>query len=200
MVSKIDTIDRGITEECSGPSSNIAFTRHLSRAIGRLSYSDQAHSTPGAHTSLHLDGGLMSVSRPPSPSRIQVDGKRGRPRTQPLNLFALPPEPETVELVQRYFADTGLLFPYIHEETFLDTYEAMKRSNFTKVRRTWLGLLNMVLAFATSTTVSNTINAQQRAEMSDVYYQRALGLCDKHIWRGTSIELGKSELAGILRC
>ncbi|KAF2801274.1 uncharacterized protein BDZ99DRAFT_456469 [Mytilinidion resinicola] len=167
-----------------GPSSNIAFTRHLSRAVARLSSTDHTYPTPGTH-----DGGLMRVSRPPSPSRTQDGRSRGHSRWQTLNLFALPPEDETLDLVQRYFSNTGLLFPYVHEETFLETYGAMKRTNFTKVRKTWLGLLNMVLALATSTTVSNATTAEQRAEMSDVYYQRALGLCDKHVWRGASIEL-----------
>jgi len=49
----------------------------------------------------------------------------------------------------------------------------------------------MVLAFATSTTVSDDLSAEKRAEISDVYYQRALGLCDKQIFRGTSVELGE---------
>jgi len=135
----------------------------------------------------------MRVSRPPSPSRTQLSqfGKsRLESRTQTPHLFALPPEDETLRLVRLYFSNTGLLFPYLHEETFLDTYEAMKRTSYTKVRKTWLGLLNMVLALATSTSVANTLSAEQRAEMSDVYYQRALGLCEKHIWQGASIELG----------
>ncbi|KAF2501403.1 hypothetical protein BU16DRAFT_450555 [Lophium mytilinum] len=172
-----------------GPSSNIAFTRHLSRAVARLSYTDHTYPTPGTHVSLHLDGGLMRVSRPPSPARTQDSMRLRHLRVQPLNLFALPPEDETLDLVHRYFSNTGLLFPYVHEETFLETYRAMKRTDFTKVRKTWLGLLNMVLAFAISTTVSNGTCAEQRAEMSDVYYRRALGLCDKHVWRGASIEL-----------
>lgn len=164
----------------TGPSSNIAFTRHLTRAVARLSHSG---SSPGIH---HLDGGLMRVSRPPSPQF----GRRDQSRAQTVNLFALPPEDEKIRLIQSYFSNTGLLFPYVHEETFLETYEAMKRTNFTKVRKTWLGLLNMVLAFATSTTVCDTLSSEQRAELSDVYYQRALGLCEKHIWRGASVELG----------
>lgn len=95
-----------------------------------------------------------------------------------------------MDLIKQYFSDTGLLFPYLHEETFLDTYAEMKRTNFTKVRRTSLGLLNMVMALATSTTVGNDMSAEQRAEVSNVYYQRAVSLCDKQILRGTSLEIG----------
>jgi hypothetical protein len=136
----------------------------------------------------------MSVSRPPSPSRpsASIYGTQGPPRKHQVNIYALPPEEETLDLVRRYFSDTGLLFPYLHEESFLEIYQTMKRTNFTKIRKTWLGLLNMVLAFATSTTVSCDLSAEKRVEISDVYYQRALGLCDKQIWRGTSVELGEN--------
>jgi hypothetical protein len=195
-VSSNDLVDGGrATNHVLGPSSNIAFTRQISQAMARLSHLDESQATPGTQESLQLNGGLLRVSRPPSPSRpVNKAGARiGQGKMQRLNFFALPPESDTLELVQRYFSNTGLLFPYMHEGTFLETYEAMKKTNFTKVRKTWLALLNMVLAFAISTTVSSDMSAEQRAEMSDVYYQRAAGLCDKQIWRGTSIELRKSS-------
>jgi hypothetical protein len=176
-----------------GPSSNIAFTRHISRAVGRLSRVDHQYATPRTNESLQLDGGLMSVSRPPSPSRPEgsARGTQRTPRKQQVSIYALPPEEETLDLIQRYFSNTGLFFPYLHEESFMETYQNLRRTNFTKTRKTWLGLLNMVLAFATSTTVSDDLSAEKRAEISDVYYQRALGLCDKQIFRGTSVELGE---------
>lgn len=138
----------------------------------------------------------MTVSRPASPSRYTTSygNTRDKSNSQPsLDLFALPPELETLDLVRKYFSDTGMLFPYLHEESFLEMYETMKRTNFTKVRKTWLGLLNMVLAFATSTNLSSRMTAEQRAIISDVYYQRAMGLCEQQIWRGTSVELGESQ-------
>lgn len=90
----------------------------------------------------------------------------------------------------QYFSNTGLLFPYIHAGTFVKTYEEMKNNNFTNVRRSWLGLLNIVMALATSATIEENLSAEKRAQESNVYYQRALGLCDKHIMRGTSLEIG----------
>jgi hypothetical protein len=93
--------------------------------------------------------------------------------------------------MSQYFSNTGFLFPYIHAGTFMETYEELKRNNFTKVRRTWLGLLNIVMALSTSTAVHEDMSAEKRARESDVYYQRALGLCDKLIMRGTSLEIGR---------
>ena len=96
----------------------------------------------------------------------------------------------TRDLITRCFSNTGLLFPYLHEQTFLETYAQMRKDNFTRVQRTWLGLLNMVLGFASSTTEEIDLPAKKRATDSDVYYQRALLLCEKQLMRGTSLELG----------
>lgn len=67
----------------------------------------------------------------------------------------------------------------------------MARENFTKVRRTWLGLLNMVLAMATITATPGGAKADARIAESDVFYQRGLGLCGSEIIRGTTLEVGK---------
>ena len=131
-----------------------------------------------------LSRSIMSISRPSSPSN------RGTPRTRPVNIYALPPESTTSMLIRRYFSNTGLLFPYIHEESFYEKYNEMKRNNFTKVARTWLGLLNMILALANSSPPYEK-SAEERAEESEVYYRRALSLCDMHSTRSTSLEVGK---------
>jgi len=171
----------------SGPSSNVAFTRHISSAVARVSHISQPD---GTQESLQLESGVVSLSRPSSPSG-RAAARRDGFRNDGVNIYSLPPEAETLDLIRQYFSDTGLLFPYLHEETFLDTYAEMKRNNFTKIRRTWLGLLNMVLALVMSTTICSEFSAQKRAAMSDVYYQRAVGLCDKQIMRGTSLEVGE---------
>ncbi|KAI0410908.1 fungal-specific transcription factor domain-containing protein [Xylaria grammica] len=70
-------------------------------------------------------------------------------------------------MIQAYFAKTGHSPPFIHEESFLRSYHKMKMSNFGKVRRTWLGLLNIV--FAMATTLSNTqhVSSEERIEESE---------------------------------
>jgi hypothetical protein len=66
----------------------------------------------------------------------------------------------------------------------------MKRENFKKVRRTWLGLLNIVLAITASLSAENDIPAELRIRDSDIYYQRANGLCDRESKRNASLEMG----------
>lgn len=77
----------------------------------------------------------------------------------------------------------------------------MKRTNFTMARRTWLGLLNIMLALATTLSVDGPPSAEKRIEESDVYYQRARGLCDKESRRNSSLEMGMSiESLHTMRC
>ncbi|KAJ5811041.1 Transcription factor [Penicillium robsamsonii] len=160
-----------------GPSSNIAFLRHLSGAIVQPGY----FPSPSA-----AEGGFVNASRPSSPLR-----QTGQDQRIQVNIFALPPQANTLELIERYFSNTGLLFPYIYPPVFQDTYHQVTRENFSRVRRTWLGLLNMVLAMATITAIPGSASADARIEESDVFYQRGLGLCGSEILRGTTLEVGK---------
>lgn len=134
-----------------------------------------------------MEGGLTSVSRPSVWTRTAQN--KSRIRKGEMNVYSLPPEDQTLKLIHCYFSDTGLLFPFIHKETFLETYAEMKHN--CGIRKTWLGLLNMVLALATSTSLDSNDSAQKRAEEGDVYYQRANGLCDTETMCGTSLEGGE---------
>lgn len=136
----------------------------------------------------------MSASRPPSP-KLQTDGQD---RRKQVNIFTLPSQKETLELIQRYFSNTGLLFPYIYPPVFLDTYHQMVRENFSRVRKTWLGLLNMMLAMATITEIPGGATAGARIKESDVFYQRGLGLCGSEILRGTTLEVGELLIGGLV--
>ena len=131
----------------------------------------------------------MSVSRPPSSAATRRGKDEGS--DSHVDLHALPHDSEVMDLIRRYFNDTGYLFPFIYEEAFLRTYMEFRGQAQPKVRRTWLGLLNMVLAIATNTKVDSDLDAARRSEESYIYYQRALGLCQKQIMRGTSLEVGE---------
>jgi hypothetical protein len=110
-----------------------------------------------------------------------------------VNIYALPSEERTWMFIKEYFQKTGQLLPFVHEESFCATYFDLKRSNFTMARRTWLGLLNIIMAMATTLFVEAGMSAEERIEESDVYYQRANSLCDKESRRNTSLELGEYE-------
>ncbi|GFF96416.1 transcriptional activator protein acu-15 [Aspergillus udagawae] len=173
-------------EDCGyfGPSSNIAFLRHLSRAVSHRESNQNEINTPRIDQ-ITYDGGFVSATRPPSPLSGHTP-TAGRPGlvTNP----TLPSSEETLQLIRRYFYDTGLLFPYIHPPTFLETYDEFK-NNAKKVRRTWLGLLSIMLAMAKVTAVSGHAPAETRIKESTVYYRQALNLCRGEMLRGTTLEV-----------
>lgn len=106
--------------------------------------------------------------------------------------FILPAQQDTLHLIELYFSTTGILFPYIDKAGFLQTYRQLTSTNIVSVRRPWLGLLNVVLAMATSvnTGYDDALSAQERTSKSDVYFRRAFMLCDRQLRHGTSVEIG----------
>ncbi|KAH8838744.1 hypothetical protein MCOR27_011348 [Pyricularia oryzae] len=171
-----------------GPSSNIAFIRSIVAAITATVGRRQTGQSPDETRSVEASNNrVLHVSRPPSPARHGPSSRRSRAREG--SAYDLPPPGETLDLIQSYFATTGLLFPYIHEESFLDTYHEVAASRFRKVRRSWLGLLNMVLAMATSVTLGNTLDAPSRRLKSDVFFSRALALCETQIRCAASVDI-----------
>lgn len=136
--------------------------------------------------------GAVSISRPHHAPE-KVNHKASNMKHPSVNMYALPSEDRTWALIREYFQKTGQLLPFIHEESFCDTYFQMKQNNFTMARRTWLGLLNIILAMATTLSVE-AYGSAKRIEESEVYYQRANALCDKEFKRNVSLELGESSL------
>jgi len=128
----------------------------------------------------------VSISRPSNDPRSKTHAS-GR---KEVNIFALPSEERTWSLIQIYFEKTGQLLPFIHEASFCETYFRMRDDNFKRVRRTWLGLLNIVLAIATSLHTEGDLLAGRRIEESDIYFQRANGLCDRDSKRNATLEMG----------
>lgn len=171
-----------------GPSSNIAFLRHISVALTHMNeHSPAVQTTPGPS---RTTTDWMRVTLPHYVHGEVKDSIFNRSERK-VNIYALPPEARTWRLIKEYFQKTGQLLPFVHEESFCETYFQMKRTNFTMARRTWLGLLNMILAMACTLTVDGYPSAEERIEESDVYYQRANGLCERESRRNNSLELGK---------
>lgn len=137
--------------------------------------------------SMQMEGGIVSVARPSSPIDTVNHSFPNRS-----DLFNLGPDEEVVRLIEIYFSDTGMLFPFLHQKTVLDKYAEFRNNNFTRVHRSWLGLINMILAFATTIYIEGNDSATERLYRSDLYYQKALALCSGMMTRSTSLEMGMS--------
>ncbi|KAJ5752333.1 transcriptional regulatory protein GAL4 [Penicillium odoratum] len=146
-------------EDCGffGPSSNIAFMRHISRAIARGN--QQGGRVPSIYSPIQSGGGMLNVSK----SRPSLEDSQGRMHMSPgINIFALPSEDRTWSLIQIYFEKTGQLLPFIHEASF---------------------------SIAASLHTEGDLPTDKRIQESDVYFQRANGLCDKDSKRNASLEM-----------
>lgn len=151
-------------------------------------------SSPAVSSPRTMRGGLVSVGRSRAPSLHQrVSTKDCSVRTH-VNIYALPPEERTWSLIEQYFQKTGQLLPFIHETSFCETYLCMRREGFSKISRTWLGLLNIILAISTSLSTNGEISPEERIQESDIYYQRANCLCDRDSKRNASLEMGEYGL------
>lgn len=175
----------------TGPSSNISFTRDILSATRSVLKRSGAESIPdpdgkaGGFTHNHV----FLLSRPGSPAP-RPDQTSGGLHGQSLNLFDLPPPDQTLLLIHGYFDNTGLLFPYIHRERFIKQYQDLASANFRNVRKSWLGMLNMVLALSIYVCYPSELSQQQRRAESKVFFLRAMALCEGETRFTASLEIG----------
>ncbi|KAF2032574.1 hypothetical protein EK21DRAFT_98955 [Setomelanomma holmii] len=170
-----------------GPSSNIAFTRKIIRITASILKSAAYGASPVPPSYDGVQSYILHRSRAVSPVADQSSNASSNFRE--VEAFALPPEGETLPLIDHYFRTTGVLFPYIDEVEFHKTYRQLASTNIRSVRRSWLGLLNMVLAMSVHVNFDSELAAPERAARSDVFFCRAMALCDKQIRHGTSLEV-----------
>ena len=132
------------------------------------------------------DSTFINVSWPTS---IVFPHANGLPQANQVDVHAVPSQELADEMVTRYFTIMQRLFPYLHEESFLETYAQVKGSNYIRVRKAWLALLNMMFAMATSSSTDGGISVEKRMSDSEIYYQRACGLCIPQVLRGRRVNL-----------
>lgn len=166
----------------SGPSSNVSLIRTIFQALVRCNLVRVPLAFPpvGLNKIPVLEGHGTTL---PKASAL------------PSNTSYLPPHHETELLLQHFFSTTGVLFPYIHKDSFMQTYESLKAQSFRgKVRRIWLALLNVMLAMATCERSQENFRDTTKAAKSHAFYQRSQELCDEQILHGTTLETGKRAM------
>lgn len=164
--------------------------RHIFRAMTKRCPIPQDVITPPSSSNFGLyQANMVTASRPISPSSYRSSE---REECQTIQTNVLPPDHETQRLLGSYFSNTGMLFPFIHEQSFFETYNRARAENFRKdIRRTWLGLLNMILAMAVCTESWADENGPDQFQQSEIYFRRAQELCKSQILRGTTLEIGE---------
>lgn len=164
----------------AGPSSNIAFLRHLSRATSAtLKTFEGCTLAPDQRPTQSL------LSRAPSPINTpSTTGPLERYQTDPL---VLPSEAQTHRLLELFFNETGLLFPFIQKEYIVSTYNHARSRGMVGIRKTFLCLLHAILAMAAHLDDDHTVNPGD----AETFYQRAHAIQSSLDFRMTNVEIGK---------
>lgn len=172
-----------------GPSSNITFTRCITQMIARLgNIINPWNSTNGQYAGV----GYVNITHSPESINTHYHSL-SNVRAEDFDKFATPSDALATELIRHYFSDAGSysLFPFLHQQSFMENYAHMKKYGTRSMRRTWLGLFNMVLAVATNMIDRDEASSPGRLNEAQTYYQRAVSLCDTSALNGASLELGE---------
>lgn len=134
----------------------------------------------------HVSQSLDSEHQP------QFTGDQFWPLTNQLTDVDSVPDGVSTDTIHEYFDTVGLCIPFLHEDSFIATYEQARRDNFRNVRRSWLALLYMVLALVKESS-NATSPCDNTAEISEGYFRRAMTLAVPEAIVGASLEIGKER-------
>jgi Fungal specific transcription factor domain len=178
----------------SGPSSNIAFIGHVTRALASSANVTATFSKDFRRTASTFESSsrVNTGRNSPAPSASgEFDVRPGS-----VNIYVLPPQKRVLHYINLYFSNTNILFPYLHQPSFQDAYDEALKGGFSKVRRTWLALLNLVMAMGSRASTEPDVTAEEKYRTAEVFYQRGFGLCDGHFLRLASLDSGIHQDVG----
>ncbi|KIX97606.1 uncharacterized protein Z520_06384 [Fonsecaea multimorphosa CBS 102226] len=150
-----------------GPSSISAFSRQIQQTL---------HQTLGHRDSTNLTNiGRQNFHRFAPTATPSIAGQIFQLNDGSVDIMVLPPENEVVRLVDLYFSRTGILFPYIHKQSILSGLADLKAAGVGGMRRSWLSLLNTMMAFGLTLALDSKRN-EYGASKAEQCLQRALSL------------------------
>ncbi|KAL3484145.1 fungal-specific transcription factor domain-containing protein [Aspergillus germanicus] len=180
-------------DEYFGSSSNVAFLRMIMKSIGHQP--DPIFRNSGSNinpsTGIGQPSGRYSdtLFARPSAATPLFEGQQ-KAHEEPLKL----PSPEEAgRLLRLYFTTVNLMIPCIHEGSFRETYSRMQSHGLGSVSRSWLGILNVILAIATN-VMSPTSPTCERAAKSNIYFEQALQLIRPSVFGRISLEIVQLSL------
>ncbi|KAF5970660.1 Zn(II)2Cys6 transcription factor [Fusarium coicis] len=177
-----------------GGSSNINFTRLLLKAINHIRNPAQRQGATVDRQHELNETSLAKASRP------FTNPVAASPDTGPKSMTTLPPAQEMDRMLDVYFKTAGTVFPFIHEESMRKTYTTCKANNWNRVRRTFLGTLNVIFATIASADRDAIPSARERQEKSDVFFKRATDLCGELSKQVISIEIVQYLVLIVIHC
>lgn len=162
-----------------GPSSNISFLRHLSAATSFTlkSVGDSLFPSDQPPT-------RSLISRAPSP--VNTPSVTSPDDRSQVDALALPPNSQADRLIELFFSETGLLFPFVQKRYVMATFDAAKTRLFSRMHKSFLCLLNAIFA------ISAHIDDHPETSPSDAetFFQRSNVLLSQVDPRMNNVETG----------
>lgn len=166
-----------------GESSNIGFVRYLLGSVSSIWGVKKPEQPPLSNGNNGVKHGAVLSSEHSPLGALPTT-------PQSLSTSSRLPSPTDMEtMINRYFNTMGLLFSFLHEATFRETFSAFKASGFNKVRQTWLGELNLIFAIASNINRKAGKTSKDCFQESLVYYRRAMSLCGASCLRTVSLDI-----------
>ena len=173
----------------SGPSSNIVLTRVISRMLECLGKDTHIGSSPVEQIGRSYSH-INEPNIPRSPRDLSLS--RIRDPNETFDEYVIPPEAAVQQLLDHFFSRLGVLWPILHRPSFMSEYSRIRVCGASCTRRSWLALFNIVLALAITSTARNDLPPSARVAEAQLYYRRAVTLCDRSTIATPSLEIGQS--------
>jgi hypothetical protein len=178
-----------------GGSSNINFTRLLLKGVNHIRSTSARREIAVGDKQHDLNENNMAKA-----SRSFANPVAESPGVVSGAMTSLPSAEEMDSLLNRYFNTAGTVFPFIDEHYFRKNLAECKANGWTRVRRTWLGTLNMLFAMASSFDRDNMPSARRRQEKSNIFFKRATELCGELSKQVISLEIVQYLLLVVIHC
>jgi hypothetical protein len=120
---------------------------------------------------------------------FRTDQSSNSSRHTTIDPFAVPPNDAAEEMLHLYFNTVNLMIPCVHEDSFRKTLSRLKTEGPENIRRSWLGVLNMIFAITTN-VMTPTSPTKDRAQQSNLFYEKAMELVSPGILGRPSVEMG----------
>ncbi|OGM39341.1 hypothetical protein ABOM_012043 [Aspergillus bombycis] len=150
-----------------GPTSSSAFFSSIIEATRKIQF--------GAGQTVRRAQDISKPSSPPAEGLQEGDNKESTTHGS-VDPFYLPPSPDVMSLVDTFFANTGRLFPYLPLATIIDFNSISRPVDPSRANRAHLCVLNMVMAFASIHSPSNSSSTVDKLSQGNLFFHRALYL------------------------
>ena len=173
-----------------GPTSNVYLLRQIESVITATAQYPLAETLPESENNPRSDANLLT---PHDSYLLAACWDNGLPveLDHGVDPYVLPPTSRLSSMIEMFFSDINPMWGYLYESAFRDTFSQAKETGFKHVRRSWPGLLNIILAMVEHRQNLDTSSEDSLRSASYLYFSRALVLGTRTTFRGPNLETGR---------